>query len=91
MESHPGDETLRIHPPANVPGKAQNLFYGASYPNNSNWEDSYKQIRRDYQSRVDQIISELQIKFLQSTYIDDLLFSNYYLSGKPEYLQQIVQ
>jgi hypothetical protein len=90
-ENHPDGETLRIHPPANVPGKAKNLFYGASYPSNSNWEDSYKQIRRDYQSRVDQIISELQIKFPQSTYIDDLLFSNYYLSGKPEYLQQIVQ
>lgn len=90
-ENHPMGETLRIHPPAGVPGKPQNFFFDENYSYNGDPLDSKKQMQRDYQSRVDQIISELQIRFPQSAYIDDLLFSNYYLSGKPEYLQQIVQ
>lgn len=91
LEDHPEDETLRIHPPANVPGKPSNVVNGANYLNNDNSEESNEQRRRDYQTRIDQIIKELQVKFPQSIYIDDLLFSNYYLSGNRKYLQQIVQ
>jgi hypothetical protein len=90
-ENHPKGETLRIHPLAGVPGKPQNFFFDVDYSYNGNYEAINKQMQRDYQSRVDQIISELKIRFPQSGYIDDLLFSNYYLSGKPEYLEQIVQ
>jgi hypothetical protein len=90
-ENHPKGETLRIHPPAGVPGKPQNFFFDVDYSYTGDLQDPYKQIQQNYQSRVDQIISELKIRFSQSKYIDDLLFSSYYLSGKPEYLQQIVQ
>jgi hypothetical protein len=70
-ENHPSGETLRIHPPAGVSGKP--------YLDNDDYQNPYKQMLRDYQSRVDQIISELQIRFPQSAYIDDLLFSNRHL------------
>lgn len=87
-QDHPFGETLRIHPPAGVPGKLQN---DQDDSDNGDSQDSSKEMEQNYQSRIDQIISELQISFPQSKYIDDLLFSSYYLSGKPEYLQQIVQ
>lgn len=48
-------------------------------------------VSRDYQNRIDSIIAELQTKFPQSPNIDDLLFSNFYLSGREsKYLQQIL-
>ncbi len=47
-------------------------------------------MKQDYQRRIDQILAELQLKYPHSTYIDDLLFSNYFMSGSYKYLQQIV-
>ena len=81
-EDHPFEETIRIHPPAGVKGKPVE---------DVEWEETQTQMRQNYQGRIDEIISELQLKFPQSAYIDDLLFSSYYLSGKPEYLQRIIQ
>lgn len=92
-ENHPVGETIRIHPPAGVQGKPQNLFWGNddSLNNRQDWEATTNQMQQDYQHRIDEIIAELESKFPQSSYIDDLLFSSYYLSGKPAYLQRIVQ
>jgi hypothetical protein len=44
-----------------------------------------------YQHRIDQIIAQLKQQFPQSPYIDDLLFSSYFLNRKPSYLQEIVK
>jgi hypothetical protein len=48
-------------------------------------------IKADYQRRIDQIIAQLKQQFPQSPYIDDLLFSSYFLSRKPSYLEEIVK
>ncbi|WP_055073568.1 hypothetical protein [Pseudanabaena sp. 'Roaring Creek'] len=45
----------------------------------------------DYQKRIDKIVFELQTKFPQSTYIDDLLFSSFFLSDQPHYLKTILE
>ncbi|MDJ0578812.1 hypothetical protein [Crocosphaera sp.] len=59
------------------------------------WEEAQAQalkaIPLDYQERIDQIIAQLKKEFPQSSYIDDLLFSSYFLSRKPSYLQEIVK
>lgn len=92
-ENHPFGETLRIHPPPGVRGQPKNLFFGNddSYNNNQEWEAVGQQMQQDYQHRLDDIITELELKFPQSSYIDDLLFSSYYLSGKRGYLQKIIE
>jgi hypothetical protein len=46
---------------------------------------------KDYQKWIDEIIGELQVKFPQSQYIDDLLFSSFFLSDRPHYLQTILE
>jgi hypothetical protein len=87
-QSHPTGETLRIHPPAGVQGKPQNGFEdGESYNGDP---DAALQMKQDYQRRINQILAELQLKYPHSNYIDDLLFSNYFMSGDAKYLQQIV-
>jgi hypothetical protein len=48
-------------------------------------------MRSDYQQRIDGIITELQVRFPQSQYIDDLLFSSFFLSEQPSYLQRLVE
>lgn len=80
-ENHDTGETSRIHPPAGVPmGRTKTDQYtGEVLPN----------IESAYQSRIDGILTELQVKFPKSAYIDDLLFSSYFLSGKPSYLKQL--
>ena len=82
-ENHDPGETTRIHPPAGVPvGKQQfDSYAGESSPD----------IGGAYQSRIDGILTELQVKFPNSSYPDDLLFSSYFLSHQPRYLQQLVQ
>jgi DNA-binding transcriptional MerR regulator len=92
-ENHPIGETRRIHPPAGVLGKPQTVVYEGDDVEKAlqAWEALEQQMQRDYQRRVDAIVAELQSQSSQSSYIDDLLFSSYYLSGEPRYLQQIVQ
>lgn len=82
-ENHSPEETLRIHPPAGVPtgGQIVDQYSGERSPN----------IAGAYQSRIDGIITELQVKFPASSYTDDLLFSSYFLSGKPSYLRQLIE
>ena len=82
-EDHDLGETTRIHPPAGVPvGRRQiDSYTGESSPD----------IGSAYQTRIDGILTELQIKFPSSAYADDLLFSSYFLSNQPRYLQQLVQ
>ncbi|KAM3091202.1 hypothetical protein ACKFKG_26420 [Phormidesmis sp. 146-35] len=81
-ENHNPDETLRIHPPVGVPmgGKIIDQYSGEASPN----------IESAYQSRIDGIITELQVKFPNSAYTDDLLFSSYFLSGRSTYLKQLI-
>ncbi len=50
-----------------------------------------KNLGSEYQHRIDEIIAELQAKFPQSKYIDDLLFSSFFLSDQPYYLQTILE
>jgi hypothetical protein len=91
-EYHPFRETIRIHPAAGIVGKAQKYFLENNYNSNlATYEAATKVIKQDYQRRIDEIISQLQLKFPQSTYIDDLLFNNYFFSSNPEYLQRIVR
>ncbi|MDX2254361.1 MAG: hypothetical protein NW214_02495 [Pseudanabaenaceae cyanobacterium bins.39] len=87
-ENHTYAETQRIHPPAGIGGKnipsKQNYFY-------RDYELGEKTMRNDYQRRIDGIITELQVKFPQSPYIDDLLFSSFFLSEQPSYLQTLLE
>ena len=54
-------------------------------------EISFESIRLDYQRHIDEIISELEIQFPSSPYIDDLLFENYFLSGQAKYLKKLIE
>jgi hypothetical protein len=91
-EYHPFNETIRIHPAAGVVGKPQKHFLENNYNSNvATYEAATKAVKQDYQRRIDEIISQLQLKFPQSTYIDDLLFNNYFFSSNPQYLQRIVR
>jgi hypothetical protein len=47
-------------------------------------------IAQDYQRRIDSIITELQLKFPQSIYTDDLLFSSFFLSDRRTYLERLL-
>ena len=82
-ENHDLGETARIHPPAGVPIGKQKVdsYTGESSPD----------IGSAYQTRIDGILTELQVRFPNSSYADDLLFSSYFLSDQPRYLQQLVQ
>jgi hypothetical protein len=86
-------ETQRIHPPAGV-------YVGPKVKRESGWNSIYVfpadhylefNIAKDYQQRIDGLIAELQQKFPTSSYIDDLLIDNYFLSWEPRYLKQIVE
>ena len=90
-ENHTFSETQRIHPPAGVtttkqyqPTRKRNYSYQV-------YEQREKNMRSDYQRRIDGIITELQVKFPQSQYIDDLLFSSFFLSEQSNYLQKLLE
>ena len=79
-------EMHQMHPPAGViasPKKRVDRSYGGTYLELN--------IATDYQRRIDGLIAELQTKFPQSSYTDDLLMFNYFLCWQPRYLQQIVE
>jgi hypothetical protein len=93
QERFESGETQRIHPPAGV-------SVGPKIKRESGWNGAYVfpadhylefNIARDYQHRIDDLIAELQQKFPTSSYIDDLLIDNYFLSWEPRYLKQIVE
>ena len=44
-------------------------------------------MQRDYQVHIDQAIAELQQEFPNSSFIDDLLIANYFLTRERKYLQ----
>ncbi len=82
-ENHDLGETTRIHPPAGVPKGTQRF--------NPDTDETSPDIGEAYQTRIDGILTELQVRFPNSSYPDDLLFSSYFLSNQPRYLQQLVQ
>ena len=54
-------------------------------------DSSYEEIKQDYKKRIDEIIVELKNKFPESRYIDDLMFSSYFLNNDFSYLRNIVE
>ncbi len=90
-ESHTFSETTSIHPPAGV--KTSQSFRQAIKPIISyiDYQGLETNIAQDYQRRIDSIISELQLKFPQSIYTDDLLFSSFFLSDRHTYLERILE
>ncbi|WP_330484209.1 hypothetical protein [Tumidithrix elongata] len=89
-EEHDFGETVAIHPPAGITSDRStiaSLKFGAY----QDYQNREKQIQNDYQRRIDSIISELQLKFPQSTYTDDLLFSSFFLSDRPRYLSRLIE
>lgn len=91
-ENHTFAETQRIHPPTGLSasGKYLQLSSRRSY-SYQDYEQREKSMLSDYQRRIDGIITELQVKFPQSSYIDDLLFSSFFLSEQPYYLQRLLE
>lgn len=89
-ENYPWGETVRIHPPGGVTTRNQPITTGADL-DYQDWERMNRRLEQDYQRRIDSILTELQVKFPRSAYIDDLLFSSYYLSGQRNYLEQLVK
>jgi hypothetical protein len=89
-ENHDFGETLAIHPPAGVT-KSGISITSLGVRSYQDYENRDKQIQKDYQRRVDSIISEMQLKFPQSQYIDDLLFSSFFLSDEPQYLTRLIE
>jgi hypothetical protein len=88
-ENHTFSETQRIHPPAGVSGKPY-AFNRLNYDYRE-YEQQEKRMRSDYQRRIDGVITELQVRFPQSQYIDDMLFSSFFLSEQSSYLQNLVE
>ena len=92
-ENHTFSETQRIHPPAGVSASKQyrQLSNRRSSYSYQDYESREKSLQSDYQRRIDSIITELQVKFPQSQYSDDLLFSSFFLSEQPSYLQNLLE
>jgi hypothetical protein len=92
-ENHTFSETQSIHPPAGIIASAQSRRLSQNKLNYSyqDYDLREKSMRSDYQRRIDGIIVELQVKFPQSQYIDDLLFSSFFLSEQSSYLQQLLE
>ena len=97
-ENHTFSETQRIHPPAGVSASGQyrqlnnirgSYYYQGLESQDYEWQE--KSLQSDYQRRIDVIITELQVKFPQSQYIDDLLFSSFFLGEQPNYLQRLLE
>ena len=91
-ENHTFTETQRIHPPAGLTasGQYRQLSSNRRSYTYQDYEQREKSMRSDYQRRIDGIITELQVKFPQSKYIDDLLFSSFFLSERTTYLQRLL-
>jgi hypothetical protein len=91
-ENHTFTETQRIHPPAGLTASWQYRQLSSNRRSYSyqDYEQREKSMRSDYQRRIDGIITELQVKFPQSKYIDDLLFSSFFLSEQTTYLQRLL-
>jgi hypothetical protein len=89
-ENHTFSETQRIHPPSGVTASKQYQPNRRLY-SYQDYEQQERSMRSDYQRRIDGIITELQVKFPQSQYIDDLLFSSFFLSEQPNYLKQLLE
>jgi hypothetical protein len=90
-ENHTFSETQRIHPPAGVTTTKQSQPTSRRNYSYQDYEQREKNMRSDYQRRIDGIITELQVKFPQSQYIDDLLFSSFFLSEQSAYLQRLLE
>jgi hypothetical protein len=89
-ENHTFSETQRIHPPVGVSASKPYQLTSRNSYSYQDYEQREKSMRVDYQRRIDSIITELQVKFPQSQYIDDLLFSSFFLSEQSNYLQRLV-
>ena len=91
-ENHTFSETQRIHPPAGVTasGKYRKVSTSRRSYSYQDYEQREKDMQSDYQRRIDGLITELQVKFPQSQYIDDLLFSSFFLSEQSSYLQTLL-
>ncbi|MFN5726144.1 MAG: hypothetical protein ACK48D_05310 [Pseudanabaena sp.] len=90
-ENHTFSETQRIHPPVGVNTTKQYQPMNKRSYSYQDYEQREKNMRSDYQRRIDSIITELQVKFPQSQYIDDLLFSSFFLSEQSSYLQKLLE
>jgi len=80
-EDHDYGETVRIHPPAKVKDTTQPAM---------DWQVRENTIKADYLRRIAEITAELRSQFPNSPYIDDLLFSSFFLTEDYKFLQQIV-
>ncbi|AFY73011.1 hypothetical protein Syn7502_00888 [Synechococcus sp. PCC 7502] len=86
-ENHDLIETLSLHGLVN-PTSPLTSF---ALDNYEQYEYAEKQMLTDYQNRLNQITAQLQQQFPNSNYIDDLLFSSYFLSKDRNYLRQIIE
>lgn len=86
-EDHPYGETLQIHPPIGVSG-SQIVLQPDNFEQQTATDARMKQ---DYLAAISAIVVQLQQKFPDSHYIDDLLFSRYAMSGDVADLQTIVE
>ena len=100
-ENHTLSERQNIHPPAGVNATVsfnqfnvsmERILSRLSAAIGKSYEfDHELGLRSDYLKRIDEIIAELQAKFPQSTYIDDLLFSSFFLSRQTSYLKTLLE
>ncbi|TYQ25515.1 hypothetical protein [Pseudanabaena sp. UWO310] len=103
-ENHTFSESQNIHPPAGVTATVsfnqfksslKRILYElpAAIGKRYSFGEELKggNVVSDYQHRIDQIITELQTKFPQSRYTDDLLFSSFFLSHQLSYLQTLLE
>jgi hypothetical protein len=100
-ENHTFSERQNIHPPAGVTATVSFNQFNVSMERTlsrlsaaigKSYEfDRELGLSSDYLKRIDDIIAELQAKFPQSTYIDDLLFSSFFLSRRPSYLKTLLE
>jgi len=86
-ENHEFSETLAIHSLINP----NRITVPSSPDSYEQYELIEKQMQSDYQGRINAITSELQQKFPNNTYSDDLLFSSYFLSKDRNYLRRLIQ
>jgi hypothetical protein len=100
-ENHTFSERQNIHPPAGVTATVSFNQFNVSIERiistlpaaigKRYYFDREQRLRSDYLKRIDDIIAELQSKFPQSTYIDDLLFSSFFLSRQTSYLKTLLE
>ncbi len=81
-------EAQRIHPPAGVIASPRKKV--PEYPGSDRFSLKFD-VLGDYQHRIDRIIAQMQQHYSKSSYIDDLLLANYHLTGKKDYLEQVIK